>query len=809
MYRHKLFALLIGVALVHGCNVNEPSDNNDGRDNPSDVNVPGLKAFQSESDLHNYMMGQVETRGGTVRALEQDNGNVGENESADAAPSAGGAGFGDAGGPTAAPSAPSDGDLQAVGGDDHSGTTIQEAGVDEADVVKTDGEYLYILRENKLKIVQVSNLAVLSDTSLNGWGRDLYLHGDKVVALTESWGGELDAGGGVAVPPIAVDTPVVDVDVEGGGSSGSEGMSVDPATGVGISRPEGEVTDAGLTIVDPTLPDGGIVIDFAPTYYYRPRTALDIIDVADRATPRVIGHYEFDGWQASSRMIDGVLRLVVANYQYYFYDVVPMMGREGADFSSVDATLLIPKYDYIDANGNKTSGDVVNWNELFRPDEADGFGVMALISLDVDDSSRFTSVGLVAEPGLIYSSTDALYVTNTEYDYLGDYRSSTNIYKFEYTADGATPTATGSIPGRILNQYSMSEHNGHLRVATTSDPVWSETGVVERSTNNVFVLSATGTELSVVGRIENIAPGETIQAARFLGDRGYLVTFEQVDPLFTLDLATPTAPTIVGELKVPGFSTFIVPIDQDHLLTVGNYIPEQSDDSEIAWRPWGVQLSIFDVTDFANPTLAHSVVLGEEWGAWSEAMWNPKAFTYYAEEGLLALPVSIQEEPDYQYTDPFGGLIDFDNVNADGDLEFDVVIDLDENGEPVDVIIDGQSAQEIAASYVPPGFDGLIVYEVSGENGFTEKGRISTRFSEQQFYYPSYTRGVFIGDNVYAVTDGGVRSAAISDVGTVTSEMYYGYIPEPWNGDIWGGGGFDDGGISMPGEPQPEIDVRR
>lgn len=783
MYRYRHAWLLVVVGLFQGCNINGPADDGNGRDNlPT---VPGLRAFQSESELHDYMMGQVVARSATMGTNMSAPGRGDQELALDSSLGAGGAASEGPAPQLAAP--PVDADVGSVG-EGHSGTTIQEAGVDEADVVKTDGQFLYVMTQDKLKIVRVSPLESLAEVALNGWGRDLYLHGDKVVALTEPYENQ-PFDGGVAVPPDIVDEPFPADDIASGGGS-EPSMGPDAVNSPGRGMMGGMMDgDAGMSVDDigwmeaesgikEPAADIGLI---APSFYYRPRTAVTIIDVSDPANPTNVAEYRFDGWQASSRMIDGVLRLVVSNYQYYYFDVMPMMGRADADYSAVDPTLLIPKYEYTDASGNRRSGDVAAWDRLYRPEDADGFGLMALISLDVDNSDSFTAVGLVAEPGLIYSSTEALYVTNTEWDYLGGHRTTTNIYKFDYTDDGAVPAAAGSVPGRVLNQYSMSEHNGNLRVATTIDPIWSNTGTVTRSTNSVYVLQVRDDALSVAGSIEDIAPGESIQAARFLGDRGYLVTFEQVDPLFTLDLADPTAPKIVGELKVPGFSTFIVPLDQNHLLTVGQYIPETQNDFD--WRPWGVQLSIFDVTDFANPTLKHSVVLGEEAGAWSEAMWNPKAFTYYAEEGLLALPVSIQEQE--TSLGPLAGLIEPGVVVAeDGQIHFDVVVSLDENGEPVDVLINGQSLEELSAAWVPPGFDGLVVYEVSADNGFTEKGRISTRFLDQGHHYSAFTRGVFVGDHVYAVTDGGVRGAALSDVGTVTSEVYYGYVYEPWTG-IW------------------------
>ena len=247
--------------------------------------------------------------------------------------------------------------------------------------------------------------------------------------------------------------------------------------------------------------------------------------------------------------------------------------------------------------------------------------------------------------------------------------------------------------------------------------------------------------------MEGLAPGETIQSARFVGDRGYLVTFEEIDPFFTLDLADPTDPRVVGQLKIPGFSTFLVPIDADHLLAVGQYVP-----AEGPFFPRSVQLSIFDVSNFAEPERIANVVLGQGSGASSEAVFNPKAFTYFRERGLVALPVSI-----------FADIFFFDDV---GFVDDGVTVDIiDQPAPPPDELI------ESIEPFVPQGFEGLVVYSVSIDDGFTELGRINSRFEDAGFFWSSFTRGVFMGDDVFAVTDHGVRGSPVSDIAAAPYEL--------------------------------------
>lgn len=745
MIRHtKWFVLLFVVAALPGCKLLLDLFQPPAPVGPVETGSPELKAFESESELSAYFKRQIEqrnsafvdmNRGGMAGMTPAVPGMLGEGAMSNADSGA----TGGSGAPP--PPAPGDGSF--------SGTTIQEAGVDEADVVKTDGTYLYMIDSlndgsgSILRIVQVSppdQIAVVSETPLKGYGRDLYLHGDKVVAITTS-GGFYYAFGGVG---MMKDAPAATTDPAA--AEGSAGADVPTALETRADSP--------ISISPPFI--GG---DFV---YERPNTIVTVVDVTSRSAPAVLSETKFDGTQSATRMIDGVLHMVLANYQNYYFDVMPMLGQPQLDVAGVDANTLLPTYTRVNADGSESSKiAVVTWRELYHPTDADGFGVVTLVSLDVDNNAQFTAVGVVAEPGLIYSSLQALYLTDTNYDWQGNNRTTTDVYKFAYANRGATPVATGTVQGRILNQYSMSEYAGNLRVATTIDPTWFfnefGSGIVSESSNQVYVLGHQDSTLTVVGSIENIAVGETLQSARFLGDRGYLVTFLQTDPLFTVDLSEPTNPRVVGKLEVPGYSTFLTPMDTNHILTVGQYIPPPGQSGN-----WGVQLSIFDVTDFANPVQSANVVIGADTGAYSEALWDPKAFTYFAEGGMVALPVSIYPN----YTDVIA--VDGGAGSADGSTG---VLPPD---NPVEVIDPLPPEQQ--------GFDGLFVYSASPTGGLTEIGRISTRFDEAGYWGASFTRGVFIAERVYAVTNLGVREAATSDVSTVEAELFYGQadiVPSP------------------------------
>lgn len=744
--------VVLAAAMVPGCTA--ITDLLNGGDDGTTERSSQLKAFTSQSELEAYFKSQIGERNSQFSGLIRDEALGGAPE----APLA----DGDAGNSEAV-SAPSP-----APGDSFSGTTTQESGVDEADVVKTDGTYFYMIDSNYegegsvLRIVRANpadQLGVVSETAVDGYGRDLYLRGNKLVAIT--------TGGGFYFYPLIDFAAAQDID------------AMPPETGMMTDG-----GDAGVSSEDTVASEPVDVISIAPIggddfVYERPHTLVTVYDIADTASPVMLSQTKFDGTQSATRMIDGVLHMVTANYQSYFFDVMPMLGRPELDVAAVDVRTLLPTFERTNADGSKTAGSVVNWDSLYYPAEEDGFGVATLVSLDVDHDAAFSAVGVVAEPGLIYASLNALYLTNTQWDWQGTARTTTNVYKFAFEDRGARPVATGSVDGRILNQYSMGEHQGNLRVATTIDAVFTcglfECTRTEEAHNNVHVLGQSGDSLAVLGSVTGIAPRETIQSARFIGDKGYVVTFEQTDPLFTLDLSDPTNPRVVGELEVPGFSTFLTPIDEHHLLAVGQYVPAPGSNGA-----WGVQVSIFDVTDFANPTRSANVILGETTGAYSEAVWDPKAFTYFAEGGMVGLPLNIY--PTWVFSGSEGGTTD-GGAAVDGSTGVEgIAVD-----EPT-------STDDFTPVQVDEGFDGLVVFSASAAGGLAELGRMSTRFAETPYWGTSFTRGVFIGDKVYAVSNLGVRESAASAVSTPEHELFYGPV-------------FEEAPVEIKPEPVPVDDT--
>jgi uncharacterized secreted protein with C-terminal beta-propeller domain len=207
-------------------------------------------------------------------------------------------------------------------------------------------------------------------------------------------------------------------------------------------------------------------------------------------------------------------------------------------------------------------------------------------------------------------------------------RQKTVIHRIAIGEGSIEYGAKGEVPGYLLNQFSMDEHDSNLRVATTSN-YWTRQESIQY--NNVYVLSS---QMNIIGKKEGMAAKERIYSTRFIGDRLYMVTFRQIDPFFVIDLSNPTQPEILGELKIPGFSNYLHPYDENHIIGAGQ------DTTENEWggvTTKGVKLALFDVSDVANPKQLDQFVIGEE-GTYSEALNDHKAFLFSKEKNLLVIP---------------------------------------------------------------------------------------------------------------------------------------------------------------------------
>jgi hypothetical protein len=726
----KSLQKIIGAAAlcaVAGCNIDLGNLLGFGEPEPQ---IARLKPFASEDELKTFLVGQNNqpSRPGIDVFFEA--------EDTDAGGGLGGALSADGAAPPAAPSPngadQGSGESGETGERNFSTTTEQEEGVQEADVIKNDGSHLYILSRDALRIVQAVPADALAESGaveLDGYGIDMYLVGDRVVTLTT------------------------------------------PNEPVYLGRP---VDDPAVSFIAP---------DFA---YYRPQTEITVIDASDRANPQVVSTTRIDGSVNASRMIGDRLYVVMVNYPDVFVQPLLAAETQKRSFEDVDLNEILPDIAVRVGGTEVLRKNIAEFDDHFRPEAEDGLGLTSIVTFDVDAPQDYDAQTIVAYPANIYASASALYLTDTDYDFGGSLRETTDIYKFDFTESGIAQSAAGTVPGRVLNQYSMSEHAGFLRVATSKGAVFGPLGQTAPSTNNVYVLEQANDELQLAGRIEDLAPGETIFSARFIGDKGYLVTFEQIDPLFTLDMSNPRDPRMIGELKVPGFSTFITPMGENHLLTVGRHTDEQFGFAN------GVRLSIFDVSDFANPTLAHFEVIGEDGSAFSEAVYNPKAFSYFASGDLVALPVEVYGNRGGFIGPEPGFLLDVAEAE-DGGSGSDASPPPPTDGgatdggaaddEPVDVFVDLPAPEPVDQ------FRGLYVYRATPENGFEKLGEINSlvRDGDNPYYYgPQFIRGAFIDDKVYCATSDNVQAADVSDVSNVIATVLF-PMPE-----------FDDTPVPLP-----------
>ncbi len=473
----------------------------------------------------------------------------------------------------------------------HSTTNVQTPGVDEPDIVKTDGRRLVALARGKLYVLDVAGPAPVLRGSLrldDVWVRDLLLAGDRALLL-----GEI----GDVIGPLAY-------------------------------------ADASV-IAPPTAPTA----------------VLLEVDLSDPAAPQVVRRLLVDGRYLSARMTGEVARVVVSSYP----TGLRFEGPEGPGLRARREALernrevirsstledWVPYYVLEDgAGGTLAEGSLLDCERASHPETFSGFGMLTVLTVDLAEGlAGFVpeeSVGVVSDGETVYASTGSLYVATQRWDDLRALEEgerveghTTQIHRFDISGPGgAAYRSSGEVPGWLLNQFAMDEHAGYLRVASTEGPPWGGS-----SASRVTVLAEEGGRLTEVGRVTGLGRGERIYAVRFMGDIGYVVTFRQVDPLYVLDLSNPSRPTVAGELKILGYSAYLHPLGDGRLLGVGQDATERGSLK-------GTQLSLFDVSDPSSPRRLAQVRIAE---ASSEVEWDHHAFLYWEPEGLVVVPVAVYD----------------------------------------------------------------------------------------------------------------------------------------------------------------------
>lgn len=563
---------------------------------------------------------------------------------------------------------------------DYTTTNTQVEGVDEADFVKNDGTRIFVLAGRKLYLSRSwppEDLSVLASRDIVGWPLEMFLDEAGRVVVFSSWWPEYRGADEFYCGPW--------------GCGGHR-----PYTRVAVFSTANDRLDLER-------------VTYLPGSYVSSRRIGASVRVVLREQLQLPSGLRWwpEDWRGDpSRDPEGFERA---------------MDRVRAENARrIRAQTL---NDWIPSGFFGTPDNPTYFNRacdrFHRPTAPARLGLTTVHTLNLSGSVPTTSrTSVLGEVGEIYASRERLYLASPHWWWsrFSGQRTYTYLHGFDIrNPSEARYIGSGGVPGYLLDQFSMDEHTGYLRVATTvetiagSDDDWR----VETS-NRVTVLGRTQGRLVEVGSITGIAPGEQITSARFVGDKGFVVTFERIDPLFTLDLGNPFAPRIVGELEVPGFSSYIHPIDDDHLLTIGVDLPEPDANGRVDWSLRAMKLSVFDVSDFANPREKYTERVGTAHG-WSEAGWNHKAFNWFPARNTLAIPFS-----DYRphHSDYWGHFV-----------------------------------------------SDLRLFEVDVNRGITPKGSVSLRdlFIEHAYrdwswrYSPWVRRSVMADDYAYAISDAGIR----------------------------------------------------
>ncbi|NYB74617.1 beta-propeller domain-containing protein [Sedimentibacter hydroxybenzoicus DSM 7310] len=473
---------------------------------------------------------------------------------------------------------------------DNSDTNNQVEGVQEGDIIKNDGKYIYVNTFSGLKIIDsnpanpqiVSTVAVPENTSIS----EMFISDKKLIII------------------------------------GQNNM---------------------FHIMNDTM-DSKIMI--WPPRQYDDRTNVLIYDIENIEKPKLEKEYLFEGNYLSGRTIEDKLYLVSTKHiNYYNYDIY----SKDADIPTAYYTdvLTNTKYEF-------------TYDEIkYFPNYIDS-RYMYTIGIDLSADTQPDVDVYLGGSDTIYVSKDSMYaaIADYSYDYTAKqteafnpvYTSSTVVYKFNLYNGNIDVEAQGRVPGNIINQFSMDEYEGYFRIATTTGEMWQNT-----SENNVYVLNF---HMQIAGRLEGLAQGERIYSTRFAGDRIYMVTFRQVDPLYVIDTSDPVKPAVVGELKIPGYSTYLHMVDENHILGFGY-------DTEV--NQWGgmvnggLKLTLFDVTKPNSPKEVYTDVIGST-GTYSELLYNHKALMFSLQKGLMAFPVNVMGD---NYKTEFSGAYLY-NVKNDG-----------------------------------------------------------------------------------------------------------------------------------------------
>lgn len=539
-----------------------------------------------------------------------------------------------------------------TGSSDHSTTNLQVEGVDEADIIKNDGQYIYQVNNQELIVTQAYPANQMNIVSRLGFKegeftpQELYIDDHYLVLIGNTYYSETSSPN---IPKIQSQT------------------------------------------------QNASQVQIYPPVWNRFTSKVIVYDLADKSNLQKLRELELDGDYVSSRKIGSNLYLIANKY----LDTYQIMEQ----------SIEPPLPSYRDTAGKGDFATIGYKDIRYFPQSIEA-NYLLIAALDLDQRDKEMQVSAYLGSGqAVYASASNLYVAVTQYQLIqqadpvpspesttevqpasnssspsspavtpkrlipSSFKTTTALYKFQLDQGATTYKAKGEVPGIILNQFAMDEDKNRLRIATTSGQIWRTDELTSK--NNVYVLDE---NLQLAGKIEDIAPGEKIYSVRFMGDRGYLVTFKSVDPFFVLDLKDPAAPTILGALKIPGYSDYLHPYDENHIIGFGKDTIEISQNTGQGILPGeaggatafyqGLKLAVFDVTDVAHPVEMFKTTIGDR-GTDSEVLHNHKALLFDKERGILSFPVTLMEVTNQGKVNSSKGFPDYGQFTYQGAYVYD------------------------------------------------------------------------------------------------------------------------------------------
>ncbi len=632
--RRLVSFLALAAVLATACSSTDDGASPRGGDDPPEVDLrleatANLESFDDCDGLLDYFRETAREMGEAAVPHAVGRGGVALDAPAVADRATGGATGGDGAATSESATAPvgeaGSGVAPLSGERDFSATNIQEAGVDEPDVVKTDGNLLVAIAGGRLQVVDPAGTStrVSSSVELPSGDHELFLHDDRAVVLTRSW------------RDLPVEAPTGSRDGDTDGDSDGDADADDPVS----VEPHATATSASTSVMVPGTST----------------TTVSAVDLADPSAPAVVDSTTVEGETVSARLHEGVVRLVLRSAP----TLRPTAADDGADpieGSTLEAwlpdRLIATDLETGAEAGAEAGGEVegaeareeplVACDAVTRPPEPSGVGTVTVLAIDAGGSMEPVDTDtVVADAQTVYASTETLYVATNHWTSPDDAdpagTSTTAIHAFDVSDPRTTEyLASGRVRGQMLDQWSLSEHDGFLRVATTDGSPWAGTNDrAAESESFLTVLRRDGERLEAVGQVGGLGRGERIFAVRYFGDVGFVVTFREIDPLYALDLSDPADPTVTGELKITGFSSYLHPVGEGRLLGVGQEATTEG-------QTLGTQLSLFDISDRSDlERIASSMIEG----ASSPVEHDHRAFLWWEPERLAVLPVEVWGRP--------------------------------------------------------------------------------------------------------------------------------------------------------------------